>query len=32
MKEIFLELVKEACNGKVIVDNEAWPYSFNTII
>ena len=32
MKEIFLELVKEACNGKVIVDGEEWPYSFNTII
>ncbi len=32
MKEIFIELIKEACNGKVIVDNEEWPYSFNTII
>ena len=32
MKEIFLELIKEACNGKVIVDGEEWPYSFNTII
>ena len=32
MKEIFLELVKEACNGKVIVDGETWPYTFNTII
>ena len=32
MKEIFLELIKEACAGKVIVDKEEWPYSFNTII
>ena len=32
MKEIFLELIKEACNGKVKVDGEEWPYSFNTII
>lgn len=32
MKKIFLELVKEACSGKVIVDGEEWPYSFNTII
>ena len=32
MKKIFLELVKEACSGKVIVDGEKWPYSFNTII
>ena len=32
MKEIFLELIKEACNGKVIVDGEEWLYSFNTII
>ena len=32
MKEIFLELIKEACDGKVIVDDESWSYSFNTII
>lgn len=32
MKEIFLELAKEAYYGKVVVDNEEWPYSFDTII
>ena len=32
MKELFYELIKETCNGKVIIDNEEWPYSFNTII
>ena len=32
MKEIFYELIKETCNGKVIIDNEEWNYSFNTII
>ena len=32
MKEIFYELIKEACDGDVIIDNEAWPCGFNTRI
>lgn len=32
MKEIFYELIKEASNGKVIIDNEEWPIAFNTIV
>lgn len=32
MKEILLELFQEAANGKVKVDGEEWPYSFNTNI
>ena len=32
MKRIFYELIKEAYIGRVIIDNEEWNYSFNTII
>jgi len=32
MKEIFYELIKEASNGKVLIDGEIWPIGFNTII
>jgi hypothetical protein len=32
MKEIFYELIKEASNGEVIIDNEPWPCGFNTRI
>ena len=32
MKEIFYELIKEANNGRVLIDDEEWNYSFNTII
>lgn len=32
MKDLILEIIQEACEGKVIVDGEEWPYSFNTII
>ncbi len=30
MKEIFYELIQEASQGKVIIDNEIWPIGFNT--
>lgn len=32
MKEILLEIINEAKNGEVIIDNENWPICFNTII
>ena len=32
MKEIFYELIKESCEGVVIIDNDLWPIVFNTII
>ena len=32
MKDIFYELIKEAKDGKVIIDNQTWNYSFNTLI
>lgn len=32
MKEIFYELITEAANGQVIIDNEPWPCGFNTKI
>lgn len=32
MKEIFYELIKEACDGEVYIDNEPWPCGFNTRI
>ena len=32
MKDLILEIIQEACEGKVMVDNQDWPYSFNTII
>ena len=32
MREIFYELIKEAKDGKVIIDSEEWPIGFNTII
>lgn len=32
MKEIFYELINEAVNGEITIDNEIWPCSFNTII
>lgn len=32
MKDIFYELIKEAKEGKVIIDDQPWNYSFNTVI
>lgn len=32
MKALFYEVVREAQNGKVIIDKEEWGISFNTII
>lgn len=32
MREIFYELIKEAKDGKVIIDSEEWPIGFNTIV
>lgn len=32
MREIFYELIKEAKDGKIIIDSEEWPIGFNTII
>ena len=32
MKELFYELIKETCDGNLIIDDESWNYSFNTII
>ena len=32
MNDIFYEIINEAMNGSVIIDNESWPISFNTII
>lgn len=32
MKEVFYEVIKEACNGDVIIDNDPWPCGFNTRI
>lgn len=32
MKDLILEIIQEACEGKVMVDNLDWPFSFNTII
>ena len=32
MKEIFYELLREAVNGKVIIDGEEWPIGFNSIV
>lgn len=32
MKEIFYELIKEAKDGYVVIDNQRWPIGFNTII
>lgn len=32
MQDVFYELIEEAKKGKVILDDEEWPYSFNTII
>ena len=32
MKEIFYELINEAVNGEITIDNEIWTCSFNTII
>ena len=32
MKEIFLNLIKEAKQGKIMIASDIWPISFNTII
>ena len=32
LEEIFDEIIKEAKTGQVIIDNDAWPVAFNTII
>ena len=32
MQKIFTELIKEASNGEVIIDDESWPIAFNTEI
>lgn len=32
IEEIFIELVKEAANGAVVIDLETWPIAFNTCI
>jgi len=32
MKELLLEIIKEAQRGQVIIDNEFWPICFNTIL
>lgn len=32
MKDIFFELIQEACTGNVIIEGETWPIAFNTII
>ena len=32
MKELFYEMLKEAQDGKIVVDGEEWPIGFNTMI
>lgn len=32
LQKVFEELIKEASNGKVIIDDEIWPIAFNTKI
>lgn len=32
MKELVLEIIEEAKNGQVIIDNEIWPICFNTLL
>ena len=32
MKEVLYEIIKEAENGKIIISNDEWNISFNTII
>ncbi len=32
MKELFERVIKEAKDGKVLLDDEEWPIAFNTII
>lgn len=32
MQKVFEELIKEASNGKVIIEDETWPIAFNTEI
>lgn len=32
IEEILNEIIKEARNGQVVIDNETWPIAFNTII
>ena len=32
MKDLFYDLIKEAKDGKVIIDDQPWNYSFNTVI
>lgn len=32
MNDLILEIFNEACEGKVMIDNMNWPFSFNTMI
>lgn len=32
IRDIFDELIEEACKGKVLIDGEEWPIGFDTII
>ena len=32
MRDLFYEIIREACNQRVIIDGEEWPIGFNTII
>lgn len=32
MNDLILEIFNEACEGKVMIDNIDWPFSFNTMI
>ena len=32
MKELFYEIIKEAYDANIVIDNEVWNIGFNTII
>ena len=32
MKDLLLEIINEAKDGKVIIDSETWPICFNTLL
>lgn len=32
MMDLFYEIMKEAKNGKAVIDNEVWPIGFNSVI
>lgn len=32
IKDLFISVAGEACNGEVILDGESWPFAFNTIL